>query len=200
MKMGTAHSGRAARRAFTLLEVTVAVVILAILAAMIVPRFSGTERRRFEAVVDQVADMLIVYAQRDRLTSKPVGIFHDLERHWLTIVLLEDPDTPGTDEYGWRVDPTVTPVKLPEEITEVFAYEDYELIDITQWPLTSRSDQRRPVVEMEIGTDTRSATLTLSSHAVTPKVTYSYATRRSTGDDRREPIDLDRGGRNREDW
>ncbi len=200
MNTGRIQHHSAVRLGFTLIEVTVATVIIVILAAMIIPRFSGTERRQFEAVVEQVSDMLVVYAHRDRMNRQPVGIFHDYERNWLTVVLLEDEEAPGTDQYGWRVDPIVTPVKLPDDITEVFATEDHNMVDITQWPLTNRSDQSRPTIALEIVSASYSATLTLEPHAMAPRVSYSFDTQRRGGANARDPINLDRGGRNREEW
>lgn len=193
------HSGSRLARSFTLVEVMVSLIILALLAAMIVPRFTRTDRRQFERVVEQVADLLIVYAQRDRLSRKPVGLFYDTEERWLSLLLLDDIDAPNTDEFGWRRDPTASPVKLPDEIIHVQAYEDRQFIDIATWPLSNRLDQARPTIELEIGTEDHFATLTLMPYAVTPRVRYSEDLRRRPVGPR-EPIDLDRGGRNREDW
>jgi len=199
MTSHTRHSGTRPQRAFTLVEITVSLVILAILAAIVIPRFTRTERRQFGRVVEQVSDLLIVYAQRDRLSRMPVGLYYDSEEQWLTVVLLDDPDAPGTDEFGWRRDPTISPVKMPEEVNEIAAYENGEFIDIATWPLTNRNDQTRPKIELEIDTDRHYAVLTLEPHAVAPRVRYGDSNIRQPPSPR-DPIDLDRGGRNREQW
>lgn len=198
MPFASNHPVRRTTTGFTLIEITVALVIVVVMASLIVPRFTGTERRHFESVAEQVSDLMMVYAQRDRLSHKQIGIFHDPQRHWLTVVLLEDEDGPNTDQYGWRVDPLVPPVKLPDNV-EVVAYEDGQMIDFSHWPITNRTDQTRPMVQLALSTDEYSATVTLSPHDVSPKMWLSsgIGSRESSY---RKPLELDSGGRNREEW
>ena len=46
------------RRAFTLIEVILVCVMMALLAMVVLVRFSGTEGRRFELAVEEIGDLL----------------------------------------------------------------------------------------------------------------------------------------------
>ena len=69
-----AHAGPG----FTLVEMLVVIVIIALIFSMSIPRFAGRDRRTLQLAADQVADLLTMYAQRASLGQKPVGIWHGL--------------------------------------------------------------------------------------------------------------------------
>ncbi|MHC4827817.1 MAG: prepilin-type N-terminal cleavage/methylation domain-containing protein, partial [Planctomycetota bacterium] len=50
--------------AFTLIEVIIVVAIVAILAAMTMPRLLNQDRRRLQEATDGVSDLLIMFALR----------------------------------------------------------------------------------------------------------------------------------------
>lgn len=191
-------SRRLATAGFTLLEVMVVVVILAVLATVAVPRLSGTERRAFDLAVDQVTDLLIMYAQRDRLERRSVGIVYDADRGWLELRVL-DVEPGATNEVAqWRADRFVAPVKLPDVIDRdaLAVYADGEWVDIRGWPLTHATGEDRPTIEVLLRSreGDHVATLRLAPHDVVPSRMED-----GTGSPR-QPIDLDAAGRSREVW
>jgi prepilin-type N-terminal cleavage/methylation domain-containing protein len=189
---------------FTLLEVIVVVVIMALLATILVPRLAGNQKRTFRLATEQVADLLLMYAQRDSLSRKPVGIRQELQgpdHNWILLVTLETSDNPlleGASE--WKPDRAVAPVKLPaygDEPLPVEVRADGELMNVQDWPLASTPGRDRPTIDITLyGPDGLTATVSLASHAIAPDVfgLDDSQTRRP------EPIDLDAIGRSREDW
>jgi prepilin-type N-terminal cleavage/methylation domain-containing protein len=75
--------------AFTLIEVIIVVAIVAILAAMTMPRLLNQDRRRLQEATDGVSDLLIMFALRESLSDRPVGIWHDAERNWIVLMMLD---------------------------------------------------------------------------------------------------------------
>ena len=186
---------------FTLLELTIVLLIIAFAAAMIIPRLNSTSRRSFETTVDQLSDLLLMYAQRENLSQRPVGLrrIHDDNRDWLLLEVLEvDPRDPTIET--WRRDRFVQPVKLPSIIDSRFVVirADGEPVDIEALPLSNTPGETRPHIDITIQTvdQSMSATLSLAPHALAPM-------RIGVDDDRlqvRTPLDLDQYGLGREDW
>jgi type II secretory pathway pseudopilin PulG len=178
------------------MELMVVLIILAVLASIALPRVTGSAKRSFETSVDQLSDLLMMYAQRDRLSERPVGIQYDPTRRWLMLVVMQTED----DNKGrWVIDRFVNPVKLPELIdadTLIFSADD-EPLDIVNFPLTHQPGESRPTITVTVQSEERAfeAMLHLAPHDLAP--------RRIDGNDyyvARQGIDLDSVGRAREDW
>jgi len=184
-----------------MLELIVVMIIIAFAAAMIVPRLGSTAKRSFETTVDQLNDLLLMYAQRENLSQRPVGLrrIYDGDRDWLVLEVLEaDPRDPTIEV--WQRDRFVQPVKLPSIIDSrsLVVRADGEPVDIEVQPLSNTPGETRPSIEISIQTtdQTMSTTLALAPHALAPM-------RIGKDDDRlqvRTPIDLDQYGLGREDW
>jgi prepilin-type N-terminal cleavage/methylation domain-containing protein len=192
------RTGRNNTSAFTLIEVIVVIAIVAILAAMTVPRLLTQDRRQLLAAADGVTDLLIMFAQREALSDRPVGIWHDAEHNWIVLMTLDAAD--GADEAAvWQRDHAVRPVKLPSIVPAegVFALADGEPVDISQWPIVTEPGRPRPAVEITLTTDDGvMKTIALPAHAIAPyqsEAGYELVELRS-------PVDLDAEGRHREDW
>lgn len=186
------------RRAFTLLEVVVVVTMLALLAAVAIPRLSGTRRTAFDHFVDEVSDMLLLFAQRDNLGRSPIGLVLDVsgERPALQLMVMAEADQ---GRGAWVIDRLVAPVELPDFIApaDLEIEADGESIEIRDRVLAQVPGEDRPTITIRISDVDRRhrATLELTPHGV--------AARRL--DDRRaatarRPVDLDAEGRSREDW
>lgn len=184
---------------FTLIEVIVVIAVIAILATMMVPRLMGQKQRQLQAAADGVSDLLMMFAQREALSDRPVGIWHDAERNWIVLMRLEklDPDDDGPAE--WQTDHAVKPVKLPPSVQaqDVYATADGEPIDFRQWPVVTEPGRPRPSVEITLVTeDGLLRTIVLPAHAIAAyddETGYELA-------EFRQPVDLDAEGRHREDW
>ncbi len=199
MRAATPNSSRTSRHAFTLIELVVVVAVLAILSAMVVPRLGGHEKRLMSLAVAQVADMLTMYAQRDALSNRPAGIWHDTDRNWLVLMTLDIDEANPEEPADWWPDPFVRPVKLPPLIGEngVFVRADGEPVDIRIWPLSTAPGQDRPAVQIMLMADDGSTrTLVLPGHAMAPYLLTSASDLTGV----RVPVDLDAAGLRQEDW
>lgn len=187
-------------RCFTLVEMIVVMAVLAVVMAMTVPRMFGREGRVLQLSADRVADLLTMFAQRENLSSRPSGIWHDTATHRLVLMVLDADGATPEQPAQWRPDRTVKPVQLPASVDVergVGVSIDGTMVDISRWPIATEPGKRRPRIEISLyDDDGRVKTLVLPSHALRP---YDL-------DDpdavfaSREPIDLDAAGRHREDW
>lgn len=190
------RDARATVRAFTLLEMIVVIIVLAILATLIIPRLTGNQKREFRATVDKVGDLLTMYGQRQNLGQKIVGLQQRRDDNTIMLIEIDSADAAGFS--NWRIDPYVKPVRLPVFMTDadIEFYVDGDPYDIADWPLSSEPGQERPTIEIRMRGPEDFATLVLQPHGVAPIVINGE---NSSGINR-EPVDLDAEGRSREDW
>ncbi len=154
----------------------------------------------FQLTADRVADLLTMFAQRESLSARPAGIWHDTGRHRLVLMVLDIDEAAREEPALWRPDRTVQPVPLPRTIDVergIVASVDGSPVNISQWPIATEPGRPRPRIEISLYADDGNVkTITLPAHALAPyqldDVQASLASRR--------PIDLDAAGRNREDW
>jgi type II secretory pathway pseudopilin PulG len=185
--------------AFTLIEVIVVVAVMVILVALTVPRLLSQDRRQLQVAADGVTDLLIMFAQREALSDRPVGIWHNGERNWIVLMRLDRAEGGHAEPATWQRDPSVKPVKLPSIVSAdgVLASVDGGPIDFRQWPIVTEPGRPRPAVEISLITDDDLVkTISLPAHAIAPhesETDYELVELRS-------PIDLDAEGRHREDW
>jgi type II secretory pathway pseudopilin PulG len=189
------------------MEVMIAVVILAIIMSLAVPRLSGNVRRNFNFTVDRVSDLLVMFAQRDTLARNPVGLSYDPGGPTLSLVVLET-DLENPDLADWMTDRFVTPVRFPD-IVDPYTIEiaaDHEVVDTQYWPLGTMPGETRPEITVSFWTvdGDHGVQLILPAHGVSPRrVDLGGGRARrggaGTGDDR-IAVDLDAAGRTREDW
>jgi prepilin-type N-terminal cleavage/methylation domain-containing protein len=192
-------SRRIGPRGFTLLEVIVVVAILALLATLTVPRVTGMARREFDLTADRVADLLMMFAHRDSLGQKPVGIMYDESRRALMLVVLDIDDPEQRHTASWQLDPYVDPVKLPDIVDpqSLVATADGEVAYIAEYPLSHTPGEARPTIEISFQSydGAYHTSLVLHPYDVAPR-----RTDRSAQAQARQPVDLDAAGRSREEW
>lgn len=111
--------GRFARqsgRGFTIVEVIVVCLLIAILATLAVPRFAGFALRRADASVREFAELLSLAAAKDQITARGVAVEFDGSTGTLRILSRtrpgskDDPTRPV--EAGWWQDTLTRPVTL----------------------------------------------------------------------------------------
>jgi type II secretory pathway pseudopilin PulG len=180
------------------MEIMIVLVIIALLASIIVPRFSGMQRREFNLVVDQVVDLMTMYAQREQLQQQTVGLRYDVEFDELQLVVLrQDGQTLGASRtIDWVIDPYVRPVELPEDVTLLEVTADGDTVDITDFALASSPMEPRPTIVIVLQGENDTATITLPAHAITPEMSSTSRRLSSTP----VAVDLDGAGRGREEW
>ena len=161
------------RRAFTLVEVIVAVAIFAILSAMIVPRMTRRVKSEHENTIAQMLDLLSIYAFRDATSSQQIALWQDPETQWITM-LIADRDLTATSSDGdrakfvWTADRRVTPVALPTgmELTDLLV--DGVQVTGTDWLIPTVPGGGRPAIEMHLISDSIDTVLRLDSNSNAP--------------------------------
>ena len=183
-------------KAFTLIELIVVVVILAITAVAVVPRFTGTLRQESSNSVDRVAELLRLFAYRQSLGSQQVALWRDGTDGRIHLIVKDgDPEDP-TAAPDWRPDRFAAPVALPEGLELVEIRKDDQRVDPAEWTIASVPGGERPKVEIHLVGHGVDATVVLPPGS--PSVVRVDA-------DKPEPfaraqIDLDQAGRSREPW
>ncbi len=188
---------------FTLIEVIVVTVLMAMLAVVLVSRLTGGRSREFDLATEQVSDLMLMYAIRSEFADEPVGISMDLERNSLQLVVRRG----ERDEFndGWQPDRSVREVRLPEflpvQAMEFLVKGDW--VDPSDKPITNLPGQPRPSLEVTLQSDDprnpRSVRLTLNSCSLRPLKQDSMRNEPNSSVPR-TAIDLDTSGRWQEDW
>ncbi|MBT4583854.1 MAG: type II secretion system protein [Phycisphaerae bacterium] len=182
-------------RGFTLLEMIIVVIVLAVLASMAIPRLSGTRLREYELKVEQAADLIVMFAHRLSTSTKATGLQYDAaERKLFLLTLQTDSDT---NESYWIDDPLSPPVTFPEWMEEegVAIFTDGDFADTSQWPLTAMPGENRPIIEISVEWEDHSSLIMLATHAMAPTIWID-----GEGTEPLTPIDLDAAGQSREEW
>ncbi|NUQ67753.1 MAG: type II secretion system protein [Phycisphaerales bacterium] len=127
------------RRAFSMIEVLVVILILAILAGVMAPRLATFTALRVEPTARRAGDVLSIAGRRDRLSSQRVAV--DYADGVLRMLVL----LPATDGRGseWREDPLAPPVDLGP-VMLVSARLDGVELDTDQWRVELAAAGRRP--------------------------------------------------------
>ena len=194
---GTArHAPTRSRRAFTIVEVLLVIVVLALLAAITVPRLVGMERRQALLAVDRLQEMMSTFAYRDSLGVQRVAVWRDPEAGSVKLLVKEfnpeDPEASAT----WRPDRFVQPVRLPPDVEIVDVRIDDRRVNLNEWMIESLPNTDRPRFEMDIEGPDLTVTLMLDPHMIAPvRFEAGKAAPRI-----RTPQDLDAQGLDRGTW
>ena len=182
---------------FTLMEVIIVVAILALLAAMVVPRMSGISRQKGDVAIESAASVLASFAFHDSTGGMPIALSFDGDYRQLELQILEPDPSSGSGRPSWRVHPFTQPFTLPDDVEITSITSDGEPLNPDDFFITTRSAGDRPAIEMTIESPGQDAVITLSPYGLAPVVN-----RRT---DKfpimvRERSDLDDMGLDREDW
>jgi len=194
----TIHSAHpvAARRAFTLIELIVVVVVLGIAAAAIVPKFTGTARQEADNAVDQVAELLRLFAYRQSLSAQQVALWRDGNDGRIHLLVMDSDPADPEALPAWRPDRFAAPVSLPMGVELVEIQNNDQRVDPTEWTIASVPGGERPKIAIRIvgmGVDS-----TVALPQGSPSVVRVDADKPAPF--AREPIDLSRAGRDFEPW
>ncbi|MCZ6836319.1 MAG: type II secretion system protein [Planctomycetota bacterium] len=184
------------RVGFTLVEMIIVIVLIGIMAAMTLPRLTGNRDRMFDLATDQVGDLLMMYAQRESLGRRPIGLWEDTMNHRLVLMVLDQDEMSTETTSAWVIDRYVKPVVLPDDVNILDVQAEGQSVDISQWPLQTEPGKNRPAIAIVLEGPERVVTIVLASHALAPFKVNGDNYFDSLGG----PIDLDSDGRDREDW
>jgi prepilin-type N-terminal cleavage/methylation domain-containing protein len=191
------------RRGFTLIEVIVVTVLMAMLAIVLVSRLTGAANREFDLASDRVGDLLLMFAMRSEFADEPVGILLDPERNSLRLVIRRGER--GEFNDGWEPDASVKEIRLPDFIegTSMEFSAGRDSVDPSDRPLTTLPGQPRPRIEIAMhSTDyrhPRSVRFILPGNAWRPIRIDSLRDEQIDALSR-TPVDLDKTGSWQEDW
>jgi prepilin-type N-terminal cleavage/methylation domain-containing protein len=181
-------------RGFTLVELVLVVVVLAITAGLVLPRLVAPDRHEAEAVARSLRDAVSAAARRESLTSEPVALDYDSETGVLSVL------TPVPREEGdwsraivWRPDPMTPPATVaPLELVK--ALSDEVPLPAKRWRVVMEAADRRPALRLSLHAATgQSWTIDLPSD--------SAAASLAEGDNAPPTsIDLDRSGMRDAAW
>jgi prepilin-type N-terminal cleavage/methylation domain-containing protein len=154
---------------FTLIEVVIVVLIIALFAGIIIPRMTGMGKRVEGLTVDKVADLLSAFGYRDSIASGTTAIEYSESTGSLTLLTLRpDPDNPE-DPSIWSRDMLAPIVTIPTTMT-LRAYEDGKLLPDSNWSIITNTDGTRPKIEMELTGEATESSLVLDPWAQGPFV------------------------------
>jgi prepilin-type N-terminal cleavage/methylation domain-containing protein len=195
----TGRGGRRKRSGFSLVEILVAMTILVILAAVVVPRFSSA--RRTEALLggDQIEDLMRMWAFRSSVGTQQVGIWRNPESGLISIMVRDY--APGADPAAgdvpeWIPDFLSNPVRLPETVEIVEVQINYEIAEPTDFFVQTNPDRTRPQFLIRLRDSSDGETLV----SIEP---YSNAPIRVNAGGTpgvRVPVDLDAEGEENSPW
>jgi len=129
-------------RGFTLIEMMVVVVVMAILSSAVLPSIvSAVRRTGAKAVARKSFDLLNFACASAVARRRPVTVNFDTERRvcWVSIQVTS---LPWLSEDALPEARTLTSIELPEGV-DVYFYRD------TEWPDSRRSEQRWETVRFE---------------------------------------------------
>ncbi len=182
---------------FTMLEVIVALLVFAIIGALAIPRLSSNLRREVVGTLDEIEDLLTMFAQREMLAETPVQLWYDPDARWILVSNLEDPDEPGRGEPPvWVPDRYISPVRIPDQCELLPPLVDGESLGGQTWTIVSRPGEARPDIQLSLYHEGETFTVGLPTYAITPWRSDALV---EIAEDR-QPVDLDGLGRYREDW
>ncbi len=182
-----------ASRAFTLIELIVALVILSVLAAAIAPRLGDDGARRAARAAIGVRNLLSVAAHRDSLGGERLAVAHDPEGR---TVSLEAFRSASNGERVWRADP-LTPAAGLGPLTMVSAALDGRVLDAGAWRIELPEHEPRPVIELTLE---RPGTKERWTIVLLPGATEAEIADAATLPMLARPVDLDAQGTGSSAW
>ena len=184
------------RRGFTLLELIVVSALLALVAAMVVPRLVGMSRREADVAAERLSELLSLFAFRDNAGVTQSAIWMNPDSGCIELWNLEaDPNRPA-DPPDWVPDRFVQPVRLPKGVELAEVRSDGQSLGSDEWRIVGSPGGDRPRIELHLVADGFDSVLVLDRGASLPMRIDNGVTREGA----RAPIDLDQRGMDREPW
>lgn len=151
------RGGVAARRAFTLIELIVVIIIVAIFAGLTLPRAFGNSDRLADVECQDVQRLLTIAAERESLSPEPVGLEYDHRASTLRLLVRRigsafaprGAGASGASETSWVADPLISPVTL-SRTTLTGAWADGRALAKDGWRLVFSQSDPRPSLVLQV--------------------------------------------------
>lgn len=184
------------RRGFTLIELIVVSALLALVAAMVVPRLAGMSRREADVTAERLSELLSLFAFRDNSGVQQSAIWMNPDTGCVELWNLEpDPERPA-EPPDWVPDRFVQPVRLPPGVELSDVRSDGQALVGDEWRIVGSPGGERPRIEMRLVADGFDSVLVLDRGASVPMRIDNGVIREGV----RAAIDLDQRGMDREPW
>jgi prepilin-type N-terminal cleavage/methylation domain-containing protein len=156
------------RRAFTLIELVVALVLVAVLAGLIIPRLVSTGDRKSRAEAASVAELVSVAARRAALSTQRIALDFDSELGLRVLALrARDPQSFAPGNVEWQPDVLAPPPSL-SQVRVVSAISDGRALPAGRWRVEFAPGSRKPDLMVALEDDQgRAWTVVLPSEAQT---------------------------------
>jgi prepilin-type N-terminal cleavage/methylation domain-containing protein len=149
--MTTAAAPSRARRlrsAFTLVEVLVVMIIIAILATLTVPRLIGTQGRAAEVEALSVKSLLSQAAQQDAVTSGSLSLNFNQEKQELSVEALTEKE----GKRDWYPVPMIRPIRFASIIIADATSDGQTQTPSTDFRVVFAGAKPRPAVSLLLRT------------------------------------------------
>ncbi|MDA0803225.1 MAG: type II secretion system protein [Planctomycetota bacterium] len=186
------------RRAFTLIEVIIAVTIVAIMAAIVLPRINRISRARGEVAVAQAEQLLSALAYRDSTGSRQVGLMREAGSPDVFLVVMDEAVAEEGERAAWRREELVLPLRLGGEIELLDVLVDGEPISPDEFLVSTIPGSIRPSIALVLSNGGAETTVTLLPTALRPRKDSDASSNELA--DLRALIDLDAEGRDQDPW
>lgn len=187
-------------RAFTLIEMIVVIILLAIVSAAVLPRAFDTGAKRAEQTARGVASLLTAVAQRDATAFEPMLVAYSLEDEKIEVRVMREVG----GQRQWTTDLFVDGVSL-REVTLRSAQLDGYPLDDTAWTIEIPVSRPRPLIELVVGMsswdkDSKAWRITLEPGASTARLSDARVSTPSTSGPDASSVDLDALGLGESAW
>lgn len=182
------------RRGFTLLELVVVAALLALVAAMVVPRLTGMARRDADVAAERVTELLSMFALRDNSGSTLSSIW--LEDGCMVLKTWHVEPGERSEDATWEPDWFVQPVCMPDGVGLEEVRCNGLLLPPEEWFVMGSPSGDRPCIEVRLVAEGFDSLITLQPGASLPTRVDNGVQREAM----HAAIDLDQKGLDREPW
>jgi type II secretory pathway pseudopilin PulG len=130
--------------AFKLIELVVAIIIMAVMVGLIVPRLLSTTERKLRAQLESVADLVTVAARRASLSTQRVALEYE-SGVGLRVMVLRAKDLSSFEpgNLAWVPDP-LAPLPSLDDLAIVSATADGKQLPSSSWRVEFAPSTRNP--------------------------------------------------------
>jgi len=133
------------RPAFTVIEMVVVVLLIAIIGGMIAPRLMRSERRLAERECEEVRRVLSIAASRSALSGQGILLSYDSREKTLNVFVLARVETNNGTRNEWQSDRMILPVKL-DALAFRRGSADQQGLNASGWSVVFPTGEPRPMM------------------------------------------------------
>ncbi len=138
------HPESGGTRGFTMIELVVVVLLIAVIGGLMVPRLVGNARRRASAECEDIARLFSVAASRSALSGQSVLISYDGRSHVISAYVLREVVERGEVRQQWSSDLMLQPVRL-ESLAFRRGMADSQALSSSGWEVAFPTGEPRPL-------------------------------------------------------